>query len=256
MPAVELTDVSFSYSTSNPVLKNITLRVYRGDFLAIIGPNGGGKTTLLRLILGILKPDEGRIKVFGTSPENARGNIGYVPQLTSSGNDFPVSAMDVVLMGRLHNSNPFRSYSKTDRNKAIEKLEIMRINDLADEQFEKLSGGQKQRVFIARALVGEPELLLLDEPVASVDPTNQESFFHLLNDLNEKVTIILVTHDVGAVSSFVKSIACLNIHMASHEEMLTPETLKRVYGCPIDLITHGVPHRVLGEHGHPDDSDD
>ena len=256
MPAVEITDVSFSYSTSNPVLKNITLRVDRGDFLAIIGPNGGGKTTLLRLILGILKPAEGRIRVFGTSPENALGSIGYVPQLTSTGSNFPASALDVVLMGRLHDSSLFRSYSKTDRKKAIEKLEIMRIDDLADVQLEKLSGGQKQRVFIARALVGEPELLLLDEPVASVDPANQENFFHLLNDLNKKVTIILVTHDVGAVSSFVKSIACLNIHLASHEEMLTPETLTRVYGCPIDLITHGVPHRVLGEHGHPDDSDD
>lgn len=243
--AIDIRNLSVGYRTGQPVLENVNLTVEKYDFLAMIGPNGGGKTTLLKVILGLLKPWNGRVSVFGRTPEDSTHEMGYVPQLIP-GKSFPVTVMDVVLMGRLGNSHPFKRFSKIDRYIAEMNLKRLNIENLSGANMNSLSGGQKQRVLIARALAGEPEILLLDEPVASVDHETQENFFNLLAELNDSITIVLVTHDVGAVSAHVKNIACINRSVISHGETLTAEAVSQAYGCPFELISHGVPHRVIG----------
>ncbi len=245
--AVELEDVTFSFSSGHSVLRNVSLEVERRDFLAVIGPNGGGKTTLMKIVLGLLKPDSGRVRVFGKPPQQARDRMGYVPQDTTFKRDFPIRALDAVLMGRLQGIRPFSGYSRQDREAARDRMSMLGIEDLAEKKVGTLSGGQRQRVFIARALTTDPDLLLLDEPAASVDPSNQESFYHLLGELNDRITIVMVTHDIGAVTSYVKSVACLNVRLASHGEGLDHESMAEAYGCPIELLAHSVPHRLLGE---------
>lgn len=247
-PAIEIRDLSVGYRTGQPVLKNINLTVMRNDFIAIIGPNGGGKTTLLKAILGLIKPWSGEISVFGqlVISKDVRARMGYVPQLIP-GKSFPITVMDVVLMGRLENTGFFRHFSETDRSAAEINLLRMGIIHLSNDNMDSLSGGQKQRVLIARALAGEPDILLLDEPVASVDHETQESFFNLLAELNDSIAIVLVTHDVGAVSAHVKNIACINRTLISHGETLSADAVSRAYGCPFELISHGVPHRVIGQ---------
>lgn len=254
IPAIEIRDLTVGYRSGQPILKNINLTVLRNDFIAIIGPNGGGKTTLLKVILGLIQPWSGEIIVAGypIDSKTVRAEIGYVPQLIP-GKSFPVTVMDVVLMGRLGKSALFRHFSDTDRSAAEINLLRMGILHLANDNMDSLSGGQKQRVLIARALAGEPEILLLDEPVASVDHETQESFFNLLAELNDSITIVLVTHDVGAVSAHVKNIACINRTLISHGETLSADAVSRAYGCPFELISHGVPHRVIG-HKHQDGS--
>ncbi len=257
IPAIEIRDLSAGYRTGQPVLRNINLTVLRNDFIAIIGPNGGGKTTLLKVILGLIKPWSGRIDIFGNPviSKNVRAEIGYVPQLIP-GKSFPVTVMDVVLMGRLGNSGFFRNFTDTDRSAAEKNLLRLGIVHLSNTSMDSLSGGQKQRVLIARALAEEPDILLLDEPVASVDHETQESFFNLLSELNDSITIVLVTHDVGAVSAHVKNIACINRTLISHGETLSADAVSRAYGCPFELISHGVPHRVIGKKHQEDSSTD
>jgi zinc transport system ATP-binding protein len=244
---IELEGVSAGYLRDRPIISGIDLTVPENDFLAVIGPNGGGKTTLLKVILGLLKPMEGHVSILGTSPEHTRSEIGYVPQVVPE-DSFPVTVIDVVLMGRLKDSGMFRPHSREDRAAAARNLERLGVADLSGSNINSLSGGQKQRVLIARALAGEPRILLLDEPVASVDHRTQDSFFNLLAELNSSMTIVLVTHDVGAVSAHVKNIACINRTLMSHGETLTAESVAKAYGCPFELISHGgVPHRVLGD---------
>ncbi len=245
MGIIELRNVTAGYNRDHPAIENVDLSVEKNDFIAVIGPNGGGKTTLLKVVLGLLVPFAGSVRVFGEQPEHSRKKIGYVPQLIPS-RTFPVSVLDVVLMGRLSSSGLLRRYSSEDRAIALEKLENLGVHHLSKKRMDQLSGGQKQRVLIARALVGEPDLLLLDEPVASVDAETQHSFYNLLSRLNSRMAVVLVTHDVGAVSSHVKSIACINRHLVSHGEAIDESDVARAYGCPFELITHGVPHRVLG----------
>ncbi len=235
-----------------PVLEDITLSVFRHDFLGIIGPNGGGKSTLLKAILGIVRPDSGEILIFGKPPARVRSRIGYVSQRPSFERDFPASVRDVVLMGRYTHRGMVRRYGAEDRVAAEKALEQVGMLDCRDKQIGYLSGGQQQRIFLARALVSEPELLLLDEPTASIDPALQTEFYELLNELKKTLTIIMVSHDIGAVSVYVDKIACLNSRLYYHgSNEVTPEILEATYKCPIQLITHGtVPHRVLKEHDH------
>ena len=171
--------------------------------------------------------------------------MGYVPQVIPH-REFPATVFDVVLMGRLGRKGLFRNFSCTDKSLAAENIEKLGIEELAGERIDQISGGQKQRVLIARALVGNPDILLLDEPLASVDSQTQHSFYNLLAELNSKMTILMVTHDVGAVSSHVKSIACINSTLVSHGETISEEDVNKAYGCPFELLTHGIPHRVLG----------
>lgn len=246
IPAVELKNVSAGYSRDHPALLGVDLTVQASDFLAVIGPNGGGKTTLLKVILGLIEPYSGSVKVFGESPGSYRRHrFGYVPQVIPQ-RIFPATVLDIVLMGRMGRKGLFRGFSTEDRNLAMMNIEKLGITPLADKRIDKLSGGEKQRVLIARALVGDPEILLLDEPLASVDHRTQQNFYNLLAELNSMMTILLVTHDVGAVSSHVKSIACINSTLVSHGNTLDEGDIMRAYGCPFELISHGVPHRVLG----------
>lgn len=248
MGVIEFRSVTAGYNRDHPAIEKVDLSVEKNDFIAIIGPNGGGKTTLLKVVLGLLIPFSGTVRVFGEEPEHSRKKIGYVPQFIPS-RTFPISVLDVVLMGRLGSSGLFRRYSTEDRALAMDKLEKLGVYHLAAKRMDQLSGGQKQRVLIARALADEPDLLLLDEPVASVDAETQHSFYNLLSQLNSRMAVVLVTHDVGAVSSHVKSIACINRHLVSHGETISEEDVVRAYGCPFELIAHGVPHRVLGAGG-------
>jgi zinc transport system ATP-binding protein len=245
--AVNVKDVSFYYR-KRKVLEDVNLQVPHKSFLAIIGPNGGGKSTLLRLILGLITPHQGEVEVFGESPRKARESMGYLPQHVSFLHDFPINVEDTVLTGRYHGL--FHGYSQDDREAVHKALEMVEMEGLEHRQMGQLSGGQVQRVFLARALVRNPKLLLLDEPMSSVDPQMQLSFYQLLEKLKKKMTIILVTHDVGAVFDQVELIACLNQRLYYHGQVEgAGEVIEKMYGCPLELVTHGTtPHRILERH--------
>jgi len=232
-----------------PVLESINLSIKQQDFLGIIGPNGGGKTTLLKVLLGLVKPSRGTVWVLGGSPEQTRKFVGYVPQHTLFDPEFPIHVWEVVLMGRLGRASRFRSYTAEDRRIATEVLRFVEMHDLREQPLTKLSGGQKQRVLIARALAAEPKLLLLDEPTANIDQQMQSNIYELLRELNEKIPIVLVSHDIGIVSKHVNKIACLNRRLFYHNSKeITEDMLAGVYPCDVDLIAHGIPHRVLKKH--------
>lgn len=244
-PVVELRGVSFAYD-GLPVLRNVDFELLEGDFVGIIGPNAGGKTTLLKLILGLLEPDEGTIRVFGRSAREARGMVGYVPQYARFDRTFPIRVRRAVAMGTLGRTRPQVTDLDTAVSRALERVEL---SGVADRQIGQLSGGQLQRVLIARALVGEPRLLLLDEPTSSVDTRIGRSVHELLEDLAREITIVLVSHDIGVISRHVGTIACLNVEMHYHRSKeLTPDMVEAAYGCPVDLVAHGHPHRVLENH--------
>lgn len=246
--AIEFEDVWFSYERST-VLREVSFSLEQGEFLGIIGPNGGGKTTLLKLMLGILKPDRGRIRILGQAPHDANHRVGYVPQGTDFNRNFPVSVLDVALMGRMSTSRIGRRYSREDREKVKEGLEKVGMWGYRNRSIGKLSGGQKQRVFIARALATNPEILFLDEPTASIDSEFKTDLYDFLKELNKEVTIVVISHDIGIISAHMKSIACVNNRFVFHPGAeITQEMLDMAYQCPVDLIAHGLPHRVLHSH--------
>jgi zinc transport system ATP-binding protein len=241
-------DLTVKYD-NNCVLENISLSLAKGEFLGIIGPNGGGKTTLLKVILGLIKPDKGRIEIFGTANTENFHLVGYVPQYSLFDVDYPISVLDVVLTGRLNKNKLLTRYSKADKELAIHSLDLVGLGDFRNRLAGGLSGGEKQRMLIARALVKEPQILLLDEPTASIDAASGKNFYSILQSLNEEMTIVLVSHDIGAVSQNVKKIACLNKNLVFHDSKeLTHEMIEEAYHCPVDLIAHGVAHRVLDKH--------
>ncbi len=248
-PVIELRDVWVRFGDVS-VLESVSLSVSCCDFLGIIGPNGGGKSTLLKVILGLVTPERGVVRVLGEPPERSRKQVGYVAQRPAFDRDFPASVWDVVLMGRYPLRGLLRRYGVADVLAAERALERVGMTAARHKQIGRLSGGEQQRVFIARALVGEPRLLLLDEPLANVDPAMQSDLYDLLGDLRRSVTVVMVSHDIGAVSVNVESIACLNRKLFYHgNRELSPETLEATYQCPVQLIAHGpVPHRVLKEH--------
>ena len=246
-PAVEIHNLWFSYN-GQPVLTNVNLSLEAGNFTALIGPNGGGKTTLLKLMVGLLKPDRGSVRVLGKRPRRVAHRLGYVPQEIGINTRFPVSVLDVVLMGRLRSFRGWSGYSRADRQKARKILERLEMWEYRNRRIGELSGGQRQRVFIARALVSDPEILFLDEPTASVDAAHQSDFYAILNELNRKMTIVIVNHDLMVISTHVKSVACVNHSLHFHDgSEVTPEMM-RMYQCPVELVAHGIPHRVLSTH--------
>lgn len=250
--AIQVDHVWFSYQGTE-ALRDVSLSLKKGEFLGIIGPNGGGKSTFLKLLLGILKPDRGRILILGETPNTASQRVGYVPQNTDFSTRFPISVQDVALMGRLARSRIGKRYTDEDREMVRSVLEKVGMWDFHRRPIGELSGGQRQRVFIARALLTEPEILFLDEPTASVDAEFQVDLYDFLKELNRDVTIVVITHDVGMVSSYMKSIACVNRHLVFHEGgSITKEMVDMAYQCPIDLVAHGLPHRVLHTHHHED----
>jgi len=245
---IDLKDIWVNYDDVS-VLEAVDLTVEDKDFLAIIGPNGGGKSTLLKVILGLIKPDRGSVKLLGANPKKTRKYVGYVPQYISSNLEFPITVWEVVLMGRLSHKGPFRSFNEEDKKAAEEALNTVGMLDFRERQIGELSGGQKQRVFIARSLVTRPRLLILDEPSTGIDSRRQKEFYELLNRLKSEIAILMVTHDISALSVYVDKIACLNKQLHYHNSKeVSPEDLEATYQCPVELIAHGVPHRVLKLH--------
>ncbi len=253
-PVIEIENLSFAYNGQS-ILDQIHLIVQPGDFMAMTGPNGGGKTTLIKLMLGLLKPHTGTIRMMGQPPAQASHHIGYVPQNTHINPDFPISALDVVLMGQLQPGSRQMRHFRKDRTVAHEALAKMEMGDHAHERMGELSGGQRQRVFIARALVCEPEILLLDEPTAHIDTKGETDLYHWLKNIKRDITIIVVSHNLLVLSSHVKSIACVNHRLHYHPieqltgespESMCPCTAEEV--CPVELVAHGLTHHLL--HGH------
>ncbi|HEO65316.1 MAG TPA: ABC transporter ATP-binding protein [Spirochaetes bacterium] len=248
---LEAQDISFAYRPKEPILERLNLSIRQGDYLVIIGPNGGGKTTLLKIILGLLKPTSGKILF---NPElfqskDPRRYIGYVPQYIVFDREFPIKVMDVVVMGFLGLRGLFRFYSKKDYKLAEETLNMVNMLAYKDHPINELSGGQLQRVIIARTLVTKPRILLLDEPTTFIDSESQENLSQYLTEWNKDTTIVVVTHDMGIVSKSAKQIACINKKLFYHGgRELPPGIIEETYGCPIDLIGHGIPHRVFKEH--------
>lgn len=236
---VSLDQVYFAYD-QRPVLKEINLEVEEGDFLAVIGPNGGGKTTLLRLILGCLAPVSGSVRVLGQDPRNIRSRIGYVPQHSEFARDFPVTVEDVVLMGRIKPGSLFPRRRAADLEAAAQAMQAVGILELAKRRFGTLSGGQKQRALIARALSSNPLLLLLDEPTASVDSRVEKDIYDLLRDLNKRMTIIMVSHDLGFVSSYVNKVACVNKRLKIHpaHQITSEDIINEAYDGAMHSLRH------------------
>ncbi len=235
---VDFKNVSFSYSKDVPVLTNVNFEIKKGEATCIIGPNGGGKTTLLGLILGLIKPINGNITILGKKPEAARMKIGYTPQHTQFDAEFPISVMDIVLMGRV-NLHLLGPYSKKDRIAALSTLDRLNCSNLSKRLFSSLSGGQRQKVLIARALVSDPELLLLDEATANMDPSAQESFNLILTELNKTITTIVVSHDLGFVTNKFKYVLCVNRKVHIHPTTdITGDIIRRIYGGDISIVHH------------------
>jgi zinc transport system ATP-binding protein len=254
MTIVEIKNLDFAYN-GETVLKDVNLTVRQKDFMAIIGPNGGGKTTLLKLVLGLLTPLKGTVRVDGKSPQDASPCIGYVPQDVHTNRSFPITVIDVVLMGKLNPKKRLSRRSAANRRDALAALERMEMAAYADKKIGILSGGQRQRVFIARALLSRPKLLLLDEPTASIDTKGQADFYQLLKELNHEITVLVVSHDLLVTSRYVKSVACVNKKLHYHDQAeITGDILETMYPCtveevcPVELVAHGLPHRVLTDH--------
>ena len=254
MTIVEIKNLDFAYN-GETVLKDVNLTVRQKDFMAIIGPNGGGKTTLLKLVLGLLTPLKGTVRVDGKSPQKASLSTGYVPQDVHTNSSFPITVIDVVLMGNLNPNKRFSRRSAVNRRDALAALERMEMAAHAEKKIGTLSGGQRQRVFIARALLSRPKLLLLDEPTASIDTKGQADFYRLLKELNQDITVLVVSHDLLVISRYVKSVACVNKKLHYHDQAeITGDMLETMYPCtveevcPVELVAHGLPHRVLMDH--------
>lgn len=242
----EIKSLSASYGT-NIVLQDVDFIVSENDFIGVIGPNGGGKTTLLKIILGLLKPEKGNI-IFNDDLLN-RTSIGYLPQMSTGDINYPVTVTDIVLSGLMIRKGIISRMSLADKKKAEIVIDELGLSDMSGSTLNELSGGQIQRVLLGRAIIGNPKLLLLDEPSNFVDTTFENDFYEKLRDLNERMAILMVSHDVGTISSHIKSFACVNrkLHYHPSHEITNEDLL--AYGCPIQLITHGdVPHTVLKYH--------
>jgi zinc transport system ATP-binding protein len=248
-PALSLEGVWLS-RRGVPVLEDVHLALDPGEVMALLGPNGSGKTTLLKVVLGLLAPQRGRVQVLGASPARARGRVGYVPQHAAFDRDFPIRVIDVVLMGRLHARGLRGGFDAVDRAAARAALERVELPDQAGRPIGALSGGQLQRVLIARALAMKPRLLLLDEPTASLDERVGGSFWDLLAELSREAAVVIVSHDIGAVSRNVGSVACLNRRLFMHpSRRLTPDVLESAYGASMDTLAHDHAHHPVPPRG-------
>ncbi|MEI8045987.1 MAG: ABC transporter ATP-binding protein [Bacteroidota bacterium] len=249
---LQLDNVTAGYD-NGIVLRDVSMTVQDQDFIGVIGPNGGGKTTLIKLILGLIKPISGTVQRF----DNQQGSfIGYLPQQSQIDRKFPITVQDIVLSGLMSAGGMFNRYSSKDKNQASDLLSQMGIGHLARRTAAELSGGQLQRVFICRALISSPKLLILDEPNTFVDNRFEHEMYELLQQFNERMAIMIISHDVGTISYFVKTIACVNTYLHYHPSNIITEEQLAGYNCPLQIITHGdVPHTVLQKHDHSHDHD-
>ena len=239
--AIALDNVRFAYDGGEDVLRDVTLRVEPGAFLAIIGPNGGGKTTLAKLILGMLRPTKGTVRVLDRDPAQDAPNVGYVPQHTVFEPGFPITALDVVLLGLVRRDNPARrgfGMPRGQRGRALEALGLVDMKRHAHKRFDTLSGGQRQRVLVARGMVSSPQLLLFDEPTSNIDPQGKICLFEILSELRKSITVVLVSHDLISATAGITDVAVVNRQLIQGRE-ITPRMLELVYGvhgshCPLD----------------------
>lgn len=246
---ISLKNVSVQYDETT-ALENVSLDIYHDDFLGIIGPNGGGKTTLVKAILGTI-PYNGTIDYSPTLSERGHRLIGYLPQQAEFDRSFPISVIEVVISGLQAEKGLMKRYSTADRKRAMQLLEMAGIADIAERQISEISGGQMQRALLCRAVILEPKLLILDEPTNFVDNQFENELYTLLRHLNERMAIVMVSHDLGTITSVVKSIVCVNRTVHRHDSnVIIAEQLEN-YHCPIQIISHGhIPHTVLEHHNH------
>lgn len=245
MNAIEIRNLSIKFG-NNYILENVSLDIEKNSMTTILGPNGGGKTTLIKAILGLIRKDSGSISI----SEGSR--VGYVPQFNSFNSSFPVTVFETIMMSSLSDGSPFlRKFKDDERKRADSLVKLLGIEKIRNSMVRDLSGGELQKTMIARALMSNPDILILDEPTASIDSKSRSEIYAMLNEMKKHTTIILISHDIGSISSYVDHVACLNRELISHEDgVLSQETLDSIYGCPIDLIAHGVSHRVFKEHLH------
>ena len=236
--AIQIDNVSFRYNGLR-VLDNINLVVPENEFLGIVGPNAGGKSTLLKIILGLLEANEGTVSVRGRPPGKVGQELGYVPQHPTFPRDYPINVEQTVLMGRVGVTRPFAGYTGADASAAKQAMGETEIEHLSTRRLGTLSGGQLQRVLLARALVGQPKLLLLDEPTANIDARIESEIFDLLKQLNERMTIVVVSHDIGFISGYVKRVACLNRTLVCHDTAsIDGKTVQELYGADVHMVAH------------------
>lgn len=239
---IHVENLGFSYDRT-PVLEQVNLTIGEREFVSMVGPNGGGKTTLLKIMLGLLEPQVGKVSVFGKPPVVGRRRIGYLPQHASLDAKFPVTATDVVLMGRLGKTRGLGFYSRMDRTIAHEMLDRVGLENLHSRPLSMLSGGQRQRVLIARALVSEPQLLLLDEPSSSLDDYVEQELYDLLKELNRELSIVVVSHDIGFVSRYVEKVICVNRHVFVHPTSeINEDIIHDMYGQHMHMVRHDKGH--------------
>lgn len=244
---VSIRDVSVRYGNYT-ALEHASLDIFDDDFIGIIGPNGGGKTTLIKTILGTI-PYSGTITLAPSLYADGKRLIGYMPQQSDFDRNFPISVVDVVMSGLQSEKGFFHRYTGKDKAQAMDLLEMADIADIADRQIGEISGGQLQRTLLCRAIILSPKLLILDEPANFVDNRFENELYTLLHRLNEHMAIVMVSHDIGTITSVVKNIVCVNRHVHRHDSnIITQEQLDN-YQCPIQIVTHGtVPHTVLCNH--------
>ncbi|UCG27707.1 MAG: ATP-binding cassette domain-containing protein [Bacteroidales bacterium] len=244
---LELKEVSAGYD-EDIVLRNVNLSVEERDFIGIIGPNGGGKTTLLKIILGLLKPVKGETRYFEVGVDKM-STIGYLPQSFELDRKFPISVQEVVLSGLMNQKKLYQRYTRKEKELAYSLLDEMGIRNIWKKPLGELSGGQLQRTLLCRAIISSPSLLILDEPSTYVDNKFEGELFEKLKYLNERMAIIVVSHDIGMISCYIKTIACVNRNFHYHTSNIITEKQLAAYDCPIQMITHGdVPHTVLRKH--------
>ena len=249
-PILELQGVTAGYD-EEIILRNVNFTIRENDFIGVIGPNGGGKTTLVKVILGSIRPMSGKVVYHPGEEAGQQLRIGYLPQVNNTDRVFPITVLNVVLSGLARPNKLINRFSKSQVTKAREMLDSMGISHLADKNMGELSGGQMQRVFLCRAIVSEPQLLILDEPNTFVDNKFESDLYQSLKILNQRMAILMVSHDVGTITYFVKSIACVNRELHYHGSNIITQEQLAAYNCPIQIIAHGdIPHTILKEHNH------